>query len=216
MSRFAKKVVQGKESPLRGWLFPSLLLVAGTICILFAGWNIHADNVDSREPYVEIPTVALAATPALESTAVAEPEILYPVRPKLGAKVGSLSIPVLKQKFPIIEGTEDAQLKRGVGHYVRSVLPGEVDNCVLAGHRDTVFTELGKLKIGDDLVVATSVGSFTYRIRKIRIVDKDDRTVIVPTETAVLTISTCYPFHYVGHAPKRYILVADLVNSQLN
>ncbi len=139
---------------------------------------------------------------------------LYDVYPAAGDNIGSLTIPALEQKFPIIEGTGTEELKRGVGHFTQSVLPGEKDNCVLSGHRDTVFTSLGKLVIGDQLIVETSAGTFTYEIKNIRIVDKDDKTVIVPFDHAVLTVTTCYPFDYIGSAPDRYILVADLVTSK--
>jgi sortase A len=140
-------------------------------------------------------------------------KILYPLYPVKGDNIGTLSIPVLKQKLPIIQGTGVDELKKGVGHFIQSALPGEKDNCVLSGHRDTVFAKLGKLKIGDQLIVQTSAGTFIYEIKRIRIVDKDDKTVIVPADHAVLTLSTCYPFHFVGNAPDRYILSADLVNS---
>ena len=66
---------------------------------------------------------------------------------------------------------------------------------------------------GDSLVVSTAAGTFTYKVNKVRIVDADDRTVIVPKPRATLTVSTCYPFNYVGSAPERYILVAHLVAS---
>ncbi len=135
----------------------------------------------------------------------------YPTR---GEVFGSLTIPALKLTLPVVEGTEAAELKQGVGHFIQSVMPGEEDNCVLSGHRDTVFTELGKLKVGDRVIAETSTGAYTYEISNIRIVDKDDRTVIVPTDHAVLTLSTCYPFRYVGNAPDRYILTADLVARQ--
>lgn len=124
--------------------------------------------------------------------------------------IGSLSMPALDQTLPIFEGTGEDELKRGVGHFSLSVLPGQPDNCVLSGHRDTVFMGLGKLKVGDDLVVRTQAGTFTYEISRIRVVDKDDKTVIVPADHAVLTVTTCYPFNYIGAAPDRYILVADL------
>jgi sortase (surface protein transpeptidase) len=45
-------------------------------------------------------------------------------------------------------------------------------------------------------------------------VDADDRTVIVPTETAILTLSTCYPFRFIGNAPRRFIVTASLVDNQ--
>ena len=134
--------------------------------------------------------------------------------PKPGEKFGTLEIPVLKKTLPIVEGTGDAELKKGVGHFLGSVMPGQPDNCVLSGHRDTVFTGLGELSKGDLLVVKTSAGEFTYSITGKRIVDKDDRTVIVPKDHAVLTVTTCYPFEYVGSAPDRYILSADLVQTR--
>jgi sortase A len=139
---------------------------------------------------------------------------VYTELPKTGDEIGSLSIPALNQNWPIIEGTEEEELAKGVGHFSDSVLPGVYDNCVLSGHRDTVFSEIGKLKIEDKLIVETSAGVFTYKISNIRIVDKDDRTVIVPTTHAVLTITTCYPFNFLGSAPKRYILVANLVRNE--
>ncbi len=72
---------------------------------------------------------------------------------------------------------------------------------------------LGKLKIGDQFILQTAAGTFAYEIDRIRIVDKNDRTVVVLTKHAVLTVSTCYPFNYVGSAPDRYALIANLVTS---
>lgn len=138
----------------------------------------------------------------------------YVEYPSVGDKIGTLSIPSLNQSWPIIEGTGDEELKNGVGHFSQSVLPGTNDNCVLSGHRDTIFSEIGKLKIKQKMIVQTPAGTFTYEISRIRIVDKDDKTVIVPTDHAVLTVTTCYPFHYIGSAPKRYILSADLVRNE--
>lgn len=139
-----------------------------------------------------------------------EEKALYPDRPAQGDKIGTLTIPSLKMSLPIYEGTEDKELEKGVGHYAGSVLPGEADNCVLSGHRDTVFSGLQSLKKGDSIIVKTSAGIFTYRIRKIRIVEKEDTTVIVPRPAATLTLTTCYPFTYIGSAPQRYIISAYL------
>lgn len=141
---------------------------------------------------------------------------LYPTRGQAGDKLGELYIPRLDATLPIYQGTGEDELEKGVGHYIKSVLPGEKDNCVLSGHRDTVFQKLGEVKTGDLLVVSTYAGEFKYKVKKIRIVDKDDRTVIVPKPRAVLTVSTCYPFDYIGAAPKRYILVAYLLSQKLN
>ncbi len=173
--------------------------------------SVSAESVPPSVPatVVSEPSAQVATQPVaiVDTVALATP----PPHPARGKKFGTLSIPKLEQTFPIVEGTGDKELKRGVGHFAQSVMPGAADNCVLSGHRDTVFTELGRLKIGDKLVVRTDYGEFTYEIRRKRIVPKDDKTVIVPTDHAVLTVTTCYPFEFVGSAPDRYILIADLV-----
>ena len=141
-------------------------------------------------------------------------KILYPVRPKMNEKFGELIIPKLKAVLPIYEGTDEDALERGVGHYAKSVLPGESDNSVLSGHRDTVFRSIGKLKVGDELIVKTYAGVFTYRIKKTWIVDEDDRSVIVSHYgKKILTLTTCYPFNWIGPAPQRYIIQSEMVET---
>lgn len=131
-------------------------------------------------------------------------------RPKTGQHFADLIIPKLKAKMPIVEGTDEDELAVGVGHYAGSVLPGEPDNSVLSGHRDTVFRHVGELKQGDELWVVTTQGTFVYVIAKTWVTDPDDRSVIVPYGKPVLTLTTCYPFSYIGPAPKRYIIQAQL------
>ncbi|WP_240675898.1 class D sortase [Ammoniphilus sp. CFH 90114] len=141
-----------------------------------------------------------------------ELEVLYPERPSVGEAIGTLTIPKLNQTLPIFHGADEEMLEKGIGHYAHSVLPGEADNAVLSGHRDTVFRQLGKIKKGDQFVVKTLAGTFTYQVRESKIVEAHDKTVIVPTGGPVLTVTTCYPFQYIGDAPQRYILISDLVN----
>ncbi|MDM5329692.1 class D sortase [Neobacillus sp. CF12] len=136
------------------------------------------------------------------------------IKPVLGEKIGVLTIPKLNRSLPIFEGTNSDILKQGVGHFTHSVLPGENNNCVLSGHRDTVFRGLGEVGINDELIVTTDDGEYLYKIRKVRIVDQRDRTVLVPKPKSTLTVTTCYPFSFIGNAPKRYILVADLIAAQ--
>lgn len=140
--------------------------------------------------------------------------ILYPTRPKAGEKIGNLIIPKLNASLPIIEGTDPDELEKGVGHFAQSVLPGEKDNSVLSGHRDTVFRNVGKLKVGDQLLTKTNAGVFTYKIVKMWIVDDEDRTVIVSHKgKQILTLTTCYPFNWIGSAPQRYIIQSELVKT---
>lgn len=141
---------------------------------------------------------------------------LYEERPETGDLMGELYIPKIEATLPIYHGTDEYELEKGVGHYAGSVLPGEKDNSVLSGHRDTIFRDLGEVGEGDLLIVKTEAGSFTYKVRKVRIVDADDRTVIVPKPRATLTVTTCYPFSYIGSAPERYVLVADLLKSVID
>ncbi|WP_368297508.1 class D sortase [Cytobacillus firmus] len=143
-----------------------------------------------------------------------EKEVLYPDKPEIGEEIGELYIPKIKSVLPIIHGTDEDELEKGVGHYAGSVMPGEKDNSVLSGHRDTVFRRLGEVGEGDILEVTTKAGTFEYRVNKVRIVDADDRTVIVPKPRAMLTVTTCYPFDFIGDAPQRYILVAHLVSKK--
>lgn len=134
--------------------------------------------------------------------------------PSIGESIGTLSIPALSEEMPIIEGTGDNELENGVGHFMGSVMPGIEDNCVLSAHRDTFFSRLGELEINDQIIINTYYGTYTYQIEHIKIVDKDDRTVIVPTDFATLTLTTCYPFNYFGNAPYRYIISAFLLKSE--
>jgi sortase A len=184
------------------------LVILGIGCV---GWALVSIRLQS----VPADTYRSSSKPALQTVSQATgPNEKRRPNPKQGERFGSLSIPKLEQKLPIVQGTGTDDLKKGVGHFIQSVMPGVADNCVLSGHRDTVFAQLGKLKHGDQFIVQTSAGTFTYEIKRIRIVDADDRTVIVPTDHAVLTVTTCYPFSYVGSAPDRYILSADLVASE--
>jgi len=207
-------------SSLRGILF----LTIGLVGIGLVGWaaaNIGVKPVYTAVAYPGSDPRASATLSSGPNTLGVRPHPLEPgpvsavgssARPPSdGDRIGTLIIPALNREILVVEGTGDGELKRGVGHFSQSVMPGADDNCVLSGHRDTVLNDLGKVKKGDRLIVKTSTDTFTYAVRRIRIVDKDDRTVIVPTTHAVLTLTTCYPFHFVGNAPDRYILVADLV-----
>ncbi|MDY0393888.1 class D sortase [Virgibacillus halophilus] len=121
-----------------------------------------------------------------------------------------MQIPGIGKALPIVEGTDEKSLKQGVGHYSGTVYPGQNDQILLSGHRDTVFTGLDKLKHGDKLIVKMGHGTFTYAITDTEIVEENDQTVIHSTAPdEVLTLSTCYPFHYIGNAPKRYIVYAE-------
>jgi sortase A len=161
-------------------------------------------NTPSEEPAPgPSASPAASASPAFEFAS-------YPNHPRTGDRIGTITMPTLKLSWPIYQGTTDAQLAKGVGHYAKSVMPGQKDNAVLSGHRTTVFNKIGQLKRGQLILVKTSAGVFTYKVRSTRIVLKTDRTVIVPTAGAVLTLTTCWPFNKLGATDQAYVVSADL------
>lgn len=133
---------------------------------------------------------------------------------KEGEVIGEIRFPTLNKKVAILEGTESPELKKGAGHYIGSAAIGAVGNNVLAGHRDTVFRNLGELVAGDLIELESMDGTFTYEVTGSTIVDGNERGAIKPSDKAILTLITCYPFSYVGSAPDRYLLSAKLVKQE--
>ena len=136
-----------------------------------------------------------------------------------GDTIGVLYIPKLDREIPIVEGTDEKELAQGVGHYSGTGFPGENKQILLSGHRDTVFRNFGDLEDGDEFHIQMEHGTFVYAIRDSEtvIVPANDTTVIDPSrEDEVLTVSTCYPFSYIGDAPDRYILHSYPVTEKSN
>ena len=122
--------------------------------------------------------------------------------------VAVLSIEHLDITVPVFNGTDDYNLNRGVGR-IKGTAWIDVDgNLGIAGHRDGFFRPLKDIEIGDNMSLQTAGGTVTYQVSSIEIVEPDDVSVLHPTQERTLTLVTCYPFYYVGHAPKRYIVKA--------
>jgi sortase A len=126
--------------------------------------------------------------------------------------IGRLEIPRLHLSVMIAEGDDEATLAQAAGHLPGTALPWDQGNGVIAGHRDTCFRPLRNVRIGDEIRIATVRGTFDYRVMSLEIVQPDDLSVIAPTSTRSLTLVTCYPFNYVGPAPRRFIVRAWLQN----
>lgn len=170
-----------------------------------------------NEPPPQDTAIVVPIPPNVTCTPTQDIERLptYDTYPKKGQKVGTITLESLDLSWPIIEGTEEGQLSRGVGHYIGSVLPGLNDNSILSGHRSTVFGRLGELKKGDRIFVETSAGTFVYVIEKFKVVDRNDQTVIQPSDEPTLTLTTCYPFGNIANTTEAYIVTAKLVSSDL-
>lgn len=125
--------------------------------------------------------------------------------------IAILRIPKIQVEVPVLEGTDDLSLNRGVGHLIGTANPGENGNMAIAGHRDGFFRGLKDVALGDTIQVVAPSETQTYVIDRITIVDRTDVSVLAPRPRASLTLITCYPFYFIGSAPKRYIVQASVV-----
>jgi sortase A len=129
--------------------------------------------------------------------------------PREGAVVARLTIPRLGLSTMVVEGVEDGDLRLAAGHIPGTALPGEQGNSGIAGHRDTFFRPLGLIRKDDLIALTTLHGTYRYRVVSTRIVGPDDVQVLYPTARDTLTLVTCYPFDFVGSAPRRFIVRAE-------
>ncbi len=131
--------------------------------------------------------------------------------PKRGEFVGEIDIPRLGISAVILEGSDGHNLQLGVGHIVGTALPGDAGNVSLAAHRDTFFRPLRMIRRNDEIRLRTLDGNYNYRVDWTRVVSPDDVDVLRPSQNPALTLITCYPFHFVGSAPERFIVRAHRV-----
>jgi sortase A len=125
--------------------------------------------------------------------------------------IAALTIRKISLEVPIYEGTDEIVLNRGAGRIPGTARPGEEGNIGIAGHRDGFFRGLKDLQLGDKIELATRTGIASYVVSGIEIVLPDDISVLQPKDHSMLTLVTCYPFYFVGDAPKRYIVHATIV-----
>jgi LPXTG-site transpeptidase (sortase) family protein len=132
--------------------------------------------------------------------------------PSTGAWVARLDAPSVGLSATVLEGSDDGTLARGAGHIEYTPLPGQPGNIGIAGHRDTTFRAVRHLRSGDALELTTSARIYRYVIDRTFVVQPEDVYVLDPGDGPMLTLVTCYPFEFIGHAPRRYIIQATLVD----
>lgn len=163
----------------------------------------------------QLPVAPLVVTQSLPGDANPAAAAEHPrPAPAAGTVLGRISAPTVKMTATVLEGSDDATLSRGAGHIEDTPFPGQRGNIGIAGHRDTVFRPLKGIHVGDPLELTTGDRVYHYRIKKTLIVGPDDVYVLDPTEEPTVTLVTCYPFEYIGHAPKRFIVQAELVSDE--
>lgn len=183
---------------VRAWL--ALFIEYALLGVALGCFGMYAiESVEARRFQAE-------QTAAFEQAAKAQ---VAPSRVHTGGLVGMLDVPRLKLTTPVVEGDDDGILKKAVGHLPDTPMPWENGNSAVAAHRDGLFRPLKDVKIGDEIRFRTTRDEYRYRVTKTSIVTPDDVSVLAAKSGSSLTLITCYPFYYVGSAPKRFIVHAE-------
>jgi sortase A len=122
--------------------------------------------------------------------------------------VGRLEVSRIGISVIVLQGIEEDTLISGAGHVPGTPLPGAEGNVAIAAHRDTFFRKLQGIRPGDSIQVATVRRTYEYVVDSTEIVDPEDTQVMESRARPELTLITCYPFYFVGAAPKRFIVHA--------
>ena len=179
-----------------------LLLCAAAVPLL--GWIWQGRHADL------FAAVDVHAAPWLEGSLAPRPRRA----PTRGEALALLRVPRLGIETVVAEGTDPRTLLLGPGHMEGSALPGEPDNCIIAGHRDGPFGRLRSARPGDVVEIADRARVRRYRIESVETVGKNDPRPLAPSRAPILTLITCYPFDYVGRAPRRFIVRATFLEDR--
>ncbi len=181
--------------------------VAGVVAWLWIG--------SRREPAArgtKDSQAAAASGPAQVVPSISEvPQRPPRPRPPSGSVLGRFEVPALQMSWPVLEGTDDPTLDRGIGHIEGTALFGEAGNIGIAGHRHTHFRKLEWIRLGDEIVLTSKDGTFRYRVDYVRLHKPTDVDVLNPAYGPSVTLVSCFPFEYVGSAPLRFIVRAVAV-----
>jgi sortase A len=198
-----------------------LLLTVGLVCLsiyfysylyrtafqLYEGWKF---DHEAKEAEPVAPTPIHHRKPAALPVVLPDPDqgTKQPEATVSEGIIGRISIPRLHISAIVQEGVDEDTLARAVGHIPGTALPGEDGNIGIAGHRDTFFRGLKDLQPQDEIDFTTHSGRFHYKVESLRVVEPDDVGVLKPQGGNTLTIVTCFPFQYIGKAPRRFIVHA--------
>jgi sortase A len=233
-TRLTNQSVRRRAAPSRAatalrllqWL---LLVTGGILLVVYAAAQV--DSARGREQALEAfaqarsERIVVAVAPAQLSAAPAPAPLEYSGDPDQtlwdktriaayrdavsihpDAPLGVLTIPSIELTAPIFDGTSELALNRGIGRIEGTADVGAAGNLGLAAHRDGFFRGLKDVHVGDTINVESLDGTTRYRVTELSIVDPTDVHVLAPTDTATLTLVTCYPFYFIGEAPQRYIV----------
>lgn len=188
-----------------------LLVFAGAAMLAWCAWLVTDAAIAQRDARRSL-EIASSVEPmtdvAKPDATIAAPSPSAVPAVARGEAVADLSIPRVRLSAVVLHGSDVQTLRRGPGHLENTALPGEAGNVVIAGHRDTFFQPLREVRVGDDVFLAAPHGRFHYRVESLQVMSSHDVGVLAPTDDAVLTLITCYPFWVLGPAPDRFVVRA--------
>ncbi|HEX5109218.1 MAG TPA: class D sortase [Vicinamibacterales bacterium] len=188
-----------------------LLVAAGLAALTWCGVVVTDAFVAQRAARRSLETRAVVERPVPPERPAPAPAVL-PAEPALtrGAAIGALSIPRVHLSAIVLHGSDAQTLRRGPGHVENTALPGQPGNVVIAGHRDSFFSPLRNIKVGDDIFFDTPDGRFHYQVTSLKVINPHEVGVMAPTRENVLTLITCFPFWVLGPAPDRFVVRASV------
>lgn len=185
----------------------AVLVVAAGVSITWPFWT------DQYQRRLQV-TLGQQLEEQIESPEAAEEFVAGEVTP--GDSLTRLRAPSIGVEVVVVEGTSQAALRAGAGHYPETALPCGSGNVAIAGHRTTFgkpFNRLDEIAPGDEITLETPLGTCRYKVSEAAfVVTPDDVEVVAPTDTPRLTLTTCHPK---GSARERLVLHADLVGDPL-
>jgi sortase A len=179
-----------------------VLMALGIAAVGYAGGVVAYGGISQRYAswkFDEETALAADRVPAMEGSRVDVHE---------GDRVGRLEIARLGLSVMVFQGIEESALAAGAGHVPGTPPPGGDGNVVIAAHRDTYFRKLSGILAGDRIRVITRLGTYEYVVESSETVDPEDTQVMESRDRNELTLITCYPFYFVGSAPRRFIVHA--------
>jgi sortase A len=175
----------------------AVLMVAGALALGYVAYVVvSAHRFQASESRKLQQTAAQPGIPS-EARIVTEGDV-----------IGQIEVPRLGMSAIVVQGDSDDILRRAVGHVPETALPGQAGNVALAGHRDTIFRPLRDVQVGDTVTLKTPAGNHTYQVSSTEVVPPTDVGVLESRGQNELTLITCFPFHFIGHAPNRFIVRA--------
>ena len=179
-----------------------LFLGIGLVTLAYAGGTAAYAGIYQR--YQSWKFEREVAAPRVIKAAIVEEAVDL----REGNLIGKLDVPRIGISVMVFQGMEEETLIVGAGHVPGTPLPGAEGNVAIAAHRDTFFRKLAGILPGDSIQVATVRRTFEYIVDSTEIVDPEDTRVIESRARPELTLITCYPFYFIGAAPKRFIVHA--------